>query len=165
MWLLAWLVLFYVAVITVFTLVLRLGGRTSLDRVRTFNKHILNPAMMKLAGKQHWYAAVIKHKGRRSGKEYATPVVAVPVKGGGFVIPLPYGEEVDWLKNVLAAGRAQIEAKGAAYAVAEPEVVSAAAAFPLLDERHRQAWRLFGIERFLIVKRHPRDGARGGGLP
>lgn len=152
MGILAWLTLSYVAVVAMFALVLRLGGSTTLDRVRNFNKHVLNPAMMKLAGKRHWYAAVIKHRGRRSGKEYATPVVAVPVEGGGFMIPLPYGEEVDWLKNVLAAGRAKIEVKGAAYAVVEPEVVSAASAFPLLDERHRRAWRLFGIERFLVVK-------------
>ena len=79
-------------------------------------------------------------------------MVAAPVKGG-FVIPLPYGEGVDWLKNVLAAGRATIEAKGETHAVVEPEVVSAAEVFPLLDQQHQRAWRLFGIERFLKIKR------------
>jgi hypothetical protein len=61
-------------------------------------------------------------------------------------------------KNVLAAGRASIEAKGETYEVAEPEVIDAAGAFPLLDERRRRAWRRFGIERFLrakVVRRDP----------
>lgn len=157
----AWLVLWYAAVVIVFALVLRFGGKAALERVRAFNKRILNPAMMRLAGRRHWYAAVIKHEGRRSGREYATPVVAVPVEGGRFMIPLPYGEEVDWLKNVLAARRAKIETKSKTYAVVEPEVVDAAAAFPLLAERHRRAWRLFRIERFLTVKQQPETGAEG----
>jgi hypothetical protein len=35
--------------------------------------------------------------------------------------------------------------------VAEPEVIDASEALPLLEERHRRAWRGFGIERFLRV--------------
>ena len=95
-----------------FSLALRHGGARVRDEVRAFNKRLLNPAMMKLAGRRHWYAAVIRHKGRRSGREYATPVVAVPVAADAFIIPLPYGEGVDWLKNVLAAKRATLESKG-----------------------------------------------------
>ncbi|HUH69305.1 MAG TPA: nitroreductase, partial [Mycobacterium sp.] len=57
--------------------------------------------MLRLAGRKHWYASAIRHAGRRSGKQYATPVVADRV-ADGFVIPLPYGTRVDWLQNVLA---------------------------------------------------------------
>jgi deazaflavin-dependent oxidoreductase (nitroreductase family) len=144
-------------VLTLFSLVLRYGGPRVRDKIRILNKRVLNPAMMKLAGRRHWYAAVIRHRGRRSGKEYATPVVAVPVAGDAFVIPLPYGEDVDWLKNVLAAGRAAVEAKGETYDIFEPEVIGAAEASPLLDERHRRTWRRWGIEHFLRVKRTHRD--------
>ena len=77
------------------------------NAVRVFNKHVLNPAMLTLAGRKHWYAAVIRHTGRRSGKSYATPVVADRV-ADGFILPLPYGTGVDWLRNVLAAGSATI---------------------------------------------------------
>jgi deazaflavin-dependent oxidoreductase (nitroreductase family) len=143
--------------LTLFSLVLRHGGPRVRDEIRVLNKRVLNPAMMNLAGRRHWYAAVIRHRGRRSGREYATPVVAVPVAGDAFVIPLPYGEGVDWLKNVLAAGRAAVEAKGETYDVFEPEVIDAGAALPLLDERHRRTWHRFGIERFLRVKRTRRD--------
>lgn len=153
---LSWAALSYAALLA-FSTVLRFRQETMRDRVRFFNKRVLNPAMMKLAGRRRWYAAVLRHRGRRSGKEYATPVVAQPVAGDAFIIPLPYGEQVDWLKNLLAAGRAEVEAKGETYDVFEPEVIDAGAAFPLLDERHRRTWRRFGIERFLKVKRTYRD--------
>lgn len=65
------------------------------------------------------------------------------------MIPLPYGEDVDWLKNVLVAGRAMVKTKGRSYVVIEPRVVGPETAFPLVAERHRQAWRMFRIERFL----------------
>jgi deazaflavin-dependent oxidoreductase (nitroreductase family) len=146
-----------VAVLTLFSVALRHGGPRVRDAVRVFNKRVLNPAMMKLAGRKHWYAAVIRHEGRRSGKEYATPVMAVPAAGDAFIVPLPYGEGVDWLKNVLAAGQAVVEAKGESYDVVEPEVIGAAEAFPLLDEQHRRMWRRFGIERYLRLKRVQRD--------
>ena len=139
------------ALLTLFSVALRFGGPRLRDAVRAFNKRALNPTMIELAGRGHWYAAAIRHRGRCSGKEYATPVVAEPVEGG-FVIPLPYGEEVDWLKNVLRAGRATIEAKDVTYTVVEPEVIDAEAVLPLFGPRRRSTWRLFGTERFLKVK-------------
>jgi deazaflavin-dependent oxidoreductase (nitroreductase family) len=120
--------------------------------VRAFNKRVTNPLMRILAGRRHRYASVIRHVGRRSGKEYSTPVVAEPVEDG-FIIPLPYGEGVDWLKNVIAAGKAAIKTKGVSYIVVEPEVIGAEVAFPLLPPRVRRTWHLVGIERFLKVKR------------
>jgi deazaflavin-dependent oxidoreductase (nitroreductase family) len=152
------------ALFALFSVTLRFGGPQVRSAVRAFNKRFLNPAMMRLAGSRHWYAAVIRHRGRRSGKGYATPVVAVPVEGG-FVIPLPYGEEVDWLKNVLAAGRATVEAKGETDIVVEPQVITAQAAFPLLDERHRRTWRLFGIDRYLELRRLPETVTADGRRP
>ena len=122
------------------------------DWVRAFNKRVTNPLMRTLAGRRHWYASVIRHVGRRSGKEYSTPVVAEPVEDG-FIVPLPYGEGVDWLRNVLAARTAAIKTKGVSYIVVEPEVIGAESAFSLLPPRVRRTWHLFGIERFLKVKR------------
>ncbi|RXS80310.1 nitroreductase, partial [Geobacillus sp. PK12] len=69
---------------------IRTGRDRGRDVVRTFNKRVLNPVMLRLAGKRYWYAAVLRHTGRRSGKRYATPVV-VERTANGFIIPLPYG--------------------------------------------------------------------------
>lgn len=117
------------------------------DAIRAFNKRVLNPAMLTMAGRRHWYAAALQHVGRRTGRPYATPVVAVPVDGG-FIVPLPYGEEVDWLRNAAAAGRATIQFQGESFEVGAPVLLDAAQALPLLDERHRRTWQRFKIERY-----------------
>lgn len=129
------------------------------DSVRTFNKYVLNPGMRLLAGRQHWYAAVIRHTGRRSGRAYATPVVAEPVDDG-FIIPLPYGTGVDWLQNIVSSGRATILSKGQEYQVSDPQVIDAATAAPQLPARRRHVFQRFGIDRFVrlqVVQPHDRD--------
>lgn len=118
------------------------------DAVRTFNKRVLNPAMLHLAGRKHWYASVVRHSGRKTGKRYATPVVA-EVVDGGFLVPLPYGTRVDWLRNVLAAGRAGITARGETYEVAGPEIIDLAQASLQLPTRRRRVFERFGVEKFV----------------
>ncbi|RWA15276.1 nitroreductase/quinone reductase family protein [Mycolicibacterium elephantis] len=119
--------------------------------VRTFNKYVLNPMMLRVAGRKHWYAGVIRHTGRRSGKRYATPVVADRV-ADGFIVPLPYGTGVDWLRNVMAAAGATITVGGETFDVVEPTIIDAATAAPQLSQRRRTAWERFGIDTFLKVK-------------
>jgi deazaflavin-dependent oxidoreductase (nitroreductase family) len=122
-----------------------------LDYVREFNKRVTNPLMMRMAGRKYWYASVIEHTGRRSGKNYATPVAPEAVSDG-FLIPLPYGIEVDWLRNVLATGHATIRSHGQTYRVVRPEIISANAAAPQLRPERRYLYALFGIENYLQVK-------------
>lgn len=117
------------------------------DAVRSFNKHILNPAMLLLAGRKHWYAAVIRHVGRSSGRAYATPVVADRV-ADGFLVPLPYGSGVDWLRNTQAAGTATITADGRSYQVVGPEIVDSSVAAELLPPGRQRVFRRFGIDHF-----------------
>ncbi|KQH76572.1 nitroreductase [Mycobacterium gordonae] len=117
------------------------------DAVRHFNKHVLNPAMMTLAGRRYWYASVIKHTGRKSGNHYATPVVAVPIPDG-FVVPLPYGSDVDWLRNVRAAGSATIRSKGQTYHVVRPHVVDASTVEPLLPADRRRVFHAFNVDSY-----------------
>lgn len=118
------------------------------DAVRTFNKYVFNPVMRQFAGRKHWYAAAIRHTGRRSGKRYATPVVAERVVDG-FIVPLPYGTGVDWLRNVVAAGRATVTVGGETFDVIQPEIIDAAAAAPQLSPRRRQVFHRFGIKSFV----------------
>lgn len=118
------------------------------DAVRTFNKYVLNPAMLLLAGRKYWYAAVIRHTGRRSGKNYATPVVADRV-ADGFVIPLPYGTHVDWLRNVRSSGQATITVGGQTYDVVEPKIIDMATAGPQLSSRRRRTFQRFGIGEYV----------------
>jgi deazaflavin-dependent oxidoreductase (nitroreductase family) len=122
-----------------------------LNAIRASNKYLLNPLMVQLAGHKHWYAAAIKHTGRRSGKQYTTPVVAERI-ADGFVIPLPYGTDVDWLQNVRAAGRATISSQGEDYEVMQPEIIDAATALPLLSAQRRRTFERVGIDGYLVLK-------------
>jgi deazaflavin-dependent oxidoreductase (nitroreductase family) len=125
--------------------------RPLLRAVRISNKYLLNPVMSTLAGRKNWYAATIRHTGRKSGKQYSTPVGADRTQDG-FIIPLGYGTRVDWLQNVLAAGRATISTKGETHDVTEPEVIDAATALPMLSPRRRRTFERVGIAHYLKVK-------------
>ena len=119
------------------------------DTVIRFNHSLLNPLMLRFAGKGTFYASVIHHLGRRSGKAYATPVVAEPV-ADGFLIPLPYGSETDWCRNVLANGSASIDRKGERFAVAQPVVIDGPEGLALLPVKRHADFR--SIKHFLRLK-------------
>lgn len=79
------------------------------DSLRHFNRRVTNPLIMTYPGRNgHTFA---EHGGRRLGKLFATPVLAMPL-GGAIVIPPPYGECADWCQNVLAAGGCCLKWKG-----------------------------------------------------
>ncbi len=119
--------------------------------VRQLNKYAVNRAMLLLAGHRGWYASVARHVGRRTGRPYATPIVAEPAENG-FIIPLPYGTDVDWLRNVLAAEQFTLERNGVTYVVGEPVVLPWAEAERLLTPSRRFAFRVFGVRQCLRVR-------------
>lgn len=83
------------------------------------NKHVLNPVMLRVAtgiGPM----AVVRHTGRRTGRERRTPVFAFAYRDGAqvrIVLALTYGPDVDWVRNVEAAGSFVLERRGEEYAV------------------------------------------------
>ncbi|NNF55235.1 MAG: nitroreductase family deazaflavin-dependent oxidoreductase, partial [Acidimicrobiales bacterium] len=50
---------------------------------------------------------VLIHEGRTSGRTYETPLDAHAVDGG-YIFIVNYGARSDWVKNILAAGRATL---------------------------------------------------------
>ena len=93
----------------------------SLRLVKQYNKYVINPVMLRVSGRSG-HSAVVHHVGRRSRKPYATPVIAHRAEQD-VIIPLPYGTDVDWLRNLLAAGRAAVDLDGRSLTVHEPTVV------------------------------------------
>ena len=69
--------------------------------------------------------ALVRHIGRRSGRRYATPVVAVK-RGDRLVVPVLYGERSDWVLNVLAAKGGEITQAGRARRFENPRLRDAA---------------------------------------
>ena len=117
--------------------------------LRKFNRVIFNPIIKLIAGR-FFYALVI-HTGRRSGKAYATPVVAT--KKDEFVfVPLPYGANTDWLLNVQAKGECLVKIKGQCYSLIGPEIVAPADALPVFPGTLRRALKRAKVDQFLRLR-------------
>ncbi|MEI7913379.1 MAG: nitroreductase [Mycobacteriaceae bacterium] len=119
--------------------------------IRTSNKYLLNPLMLRLAGRRWWYASTLRHTGRRSGKRYSTPIVADRV-GDRLLIPLPYGTKVDWVRNVLSAGEATVVSKGLTFHTVAPELIDYTEALPLLPRDRRRTFERIQIGHFLQMR-------------
>src|SRR5262245_42865564 len=93
-------------------------------RWRILLKYTLNPLTRRLAKSRFGPFSLVRHVGRKSGKQYETPLIVAPLKDG-FVIELTYGPDVDWYKNVVAAGRCTIVWHGKDYEINKIEPVNA----------------------------------------
>jgi deazaflavin-dependent oxidoreductase (nitroreductase family) len=127
--------------------------------VRTLNKHVTNKLFMKFAGVSRTPFAVIRHVGRRSGRQYQTPIVVMPISGG-FMAALTYGPEVDWYRNVLAAGRCEILWHGKEYAIDDITPVDRETGLAAFSFPFRPILRLVGIQDFVNMKYHAVGAAR-----
>jgi deazaflavin-dependent oxidoreductase (nitroreductase family) len=121
------------------------------DRIRAFNKYIFNRLTRTFAGASHSPFALIRHVGRRSGKAYETPIIVEPM-GDGVVIALTYGPDVDWYRNVLAAGHARLRWHGRTYTLEYPESTNRATALAAFALPARLVLRLLGIQHFVRMK-------------
>ena len=119
--------------------------------IRRSNKYLLNPLMLRLAGRRWWYASIVRHTGRRSGKRYSTPIVADRV-GDQLLVPLPYGTQVDWVRNVLTAGEATVVSKGLTFHTVSPELIDSTQALPSLPRDRRRAFERVQIGHFLKMR-------------
>lgn len=108
--------------------------------LRSFISHRLDPLVVRLGlgGGRHSPWALVENVGRVSGHVYRTPVTPLPFDGG-FEIPLAFGADVDWARNVLAAGRARLQLHDSIVEVDRPEIVEAAEARSLTPTVRRFA--------------------------
>lgn len=88
-----------------------------------FNRKVANPVVRLVAG---WLPplATIRHRGRTTGREFATPVLAF-ARPEGLVVGVLYGTTSDWVNNLLVAGRAQVKRRGKVRECRQPRLVSA----------------------------------------
>ena len=95
---------------------------------------------------------VVRHRGRRSGKLYSTPIAIRPTPDG-FVLPLPWGEGTDWCRNLRAAGGGAVRWGGAEIEINRPEIIDTADALPAFDAFMRPIVKRIGIKKFIRVRR------------
>lgn len=89
-------------------------------RVATINRTAGNRVLGPLARVLPGFGVVIHH-GRRSGREYRTPVNVYRTPDG-YVVALIYGLG-DWARNVLAAEGCQLETRGRTVRLTDPRLV------------------------------------------
>ena len=86
----------------------RRGERRSYPMARRIYRR-LNPAAVwaieRLGVGAH--TGVLRHTGRSSGREYATPLCMVPTSDG-YISPASFGPETDWLKNVKVTPESRV---------------------------------------------------------
>lgn len=112
-------------------------------------KNTLNRVTARAARRGGGPFSLIRHVGRRSGRTYETPVVLARVPEG-FVAELSFGEGVDWLRNIEAAGGCVAVCGGEEYRVegiGTLDTAAGRAAFPavrraLLTATRRKSFRL-----------------------
>jgi deazaflavin-dependent oxidoreductase (nitroreductase family) len=115
--------------------------------------HTLNRVTRRLARTGHGPFSLIRHRGRRTGRTYETPVILAKVPQG-FIAELTYGDTVNWYRNIVAAGGCVVIHGGREYRVDRIERCDAqrgrsAFRFPfnqVLNAAGRDEFRLLGTD-------------------
>ena len=88
--------------------------------IRPFTTHILNPFTRLFVHRLPGFA-IISHLGRKTGEIHRTPM-NVFRDGDDYLFALTYGSNVQWVKNVLAAGEADLRIGDRTVHLTNPEV-------------------------------------------
>ena len=116
----------------------------------------LNPVARRVAPRLPGFA-VLHHRGRRSGRRYQTPV-NVFRRGDHWLVFLTYGSDVQWVKNVLAAGSCSIETRGRVIELEDPELITDPGLSPAPVHVRFIEGRIAGVTQYLRMRRRPSAG-------
>jgi len=141
---------------------IRFGPRTR--RLIRAVARVVNPLVLRIAGRRHMpILGIVHHRGRKTGRSYATPLGVRPAVGGGFVIRLTFSDASHWYQNIRAAGWCVITYQGTDHTVAGPSIVGRATAGPAYPRYERLALRLLGIDEFVWLTGAPEPLAASAG--
>jgi len=117
--------------------------------MRRVNRVFTNPLMGTFA----WLVpplAVVRHVGRKSGRHYRSPVVAFASESG-VVIPMTYGRDVDWARNIIHAHGCELARMGRRIALRNPRIVGFKGAEPHLPAAVRPLLRLADFPGYVLL--------------
>src|SRR4051794_11373988 len=112
-----------------------------------FNRRVVNPLAARVVGSFPPYA-MLEHRGRRSGRVYRSPIVALPTRGG-VLVALTFGSRSDWVRNVRATGTARLLYAGRWWELDSPLVLGPREALPLAPAPLRPLLHLIGFREYL----------------
>jgi deazaflavin-dependent oxidoreductase (nitroreductase family) len=88
--------------------------------IRPFTVEVVNPLTRLFAGRVPMFG-IVRHRGRKSGRLFRAPV-NVFRDGDDYLVALTYSSQVDWVRNVLAAGGCELETGGRVVRLTDPEL-------------------------------------------
>lgn len=117
-----------------------------------FNRLVLN-RFMRLVAPQLPGLGLVVHVGRRSGREFRTPVNVFRADDR-ITIALTYGRHADWVRNVRAAGGCTLISRGRALHLTNPRIFhdDTRQAMPPVV---RQLLGLLAVSDFLVLDDAP----------
>jgi deazaflavin-dependent oxidoreductase (nitroreductase family) len=113
-----------------------------------FNRYVTNPVQRVWAGRAAPWA-IVEHEGRRSGREFRTPVWAFPIDDG-YLVALTYRGPSDWVANVVASGGILVRS-GRHLEIVAARIVEPDEGYALVPRRYRWFIRSIDPERFLAL--------------
>jgi deazaflavin-dependent oxidoreductase (nitroreductase family) len=117
--------------------------------MRRVNRVFTNPVLGTVA----WILpplAIVHHVGRKSGRAYRSPVVAIR-SARGYVIPMTYGRDVDWARNMRAAGGCELERMGRRVRLTKPRIVGFEKAASHLPAVVRPLFRAANLPGYVVT--------------
>jgi deazaflavin-dependent oxidoreductase (nitroreductase family) len=118
-------------------------------RIVRFGTRLTRP----LAGRRFFPLwALLRHRGRKSGREFAVPV-GVRATSDAYFIALPFGERTQWVHNVMAAGGCTLRLRGTDFVMVDPTIVRAEEAAFAFPQALRWMMRAAGAHQVLRLRR------------
>lgn len=121
------------------------------SKIRYFNKKYTNRLMKKIAGKRCSPIALIKHTGRKTGRQYETPIIAAK-SADQFIFALTYGKEVDWYRNILEHGKAELQWRGHWFNLVNPRSVNSEAGRSAFSSPAKTLLKLINIRYYFQME-------------
>jgi deazaflavin-dependent oxidoreductase (nitroreductase family) len=87
---------------------------------RPFTTLVFNRLSRPVAGHLPGFG-ILEYRGRRSGRTYRTPLNVFHA-GDDWIVALTYGADVQWVKNVLAAGECRLTTRGRTIRLVDPRL-------------------------------------------
>jgi deazaflavin-dependent oxidoreductase (nitroreductase family) len=126
-----------------------MANRTRFYGFRPLAIHVVNPVLRHVAPHLPSFA-LVRYRGRKSGRRYEIPL-NVFRDGDDWAIVLTYGSDAQWVKNVLAAGDAEMTTRGRVVRLVEPRVVGGEA-LGFLPAPVRAFGRLAGVTEVMRLR-------------
>jgi deazaflavin-dependent oxidoreductase (nitroreductase family) len=122
------------------------------------NRRVTNPVLGPFAERLPGFA-VLLHVGRRSGRQYRTPVNLFVAPDGRRIIALTYGADSQWVRNVLAAGEVEAIVRGRRMRLVNPRILHGEAD-ALVPPPARWMLGAIGVHDVMALDRQPSGKVR-----